>query len=131
MGLLDGGCGGAADEIEDLARHGGGVAAGHHLLDDSGGGSAVLGAQESAGHGLVGAGLALLESDVVVDGLGLGQVALGGPALDEGVGNVGGHLDVALGHAGDDFLGVGDTVVGYHRFEEGLVQAWLQTHAAV
>lgn len=91
----------------------------------------IIGAQECTSHCFVGAGLSLLNANAVVDGLGLGHVTLGGPAVDQCVGNVGSHLNFACKHVLDDFFGVGDTVVGDHGFKEGLVEAWLEAHTAV
>lgn len=106
--------GSSTDEINDLAGHRRRVSARHHLLDDGGGTGTILGAQERTGHRFVGARLSLLNTDAVIDGLGLGDVTLGGPAVDQSVGNVGGHLDLASEHVLDDFFGVGNAVVGDH-----------------
>ena len=86
------------NKIDDLASNGGRVSTRHHLLDDGSGTDLIIGTQESTRHGLVCARLALLHADAVVDGLGLGDVALSGPAVDESVGNVSRHLDLALSH---------------------------------
>src|SRR5687767_7834508 len=115
-----------AEELEDFVDDGAGVATGEHLTNDSLGLVPKLNRKESPGHRFVRAGLPLVTAQGVVNALGLVNVLLRGPAVDESVGDVRSNLNAAATHLLQDRLGVSNAMVGNHGLEECLENAGVQ-----
>ena len=87
--------------------------------------SPIFDSEVGSGHGFVGAGLSLLATNRREDGLALFDVLLVGPAVDESVGNIRCHFNASSGHLLENWLGIGDSMVGDHGLEQCLVKTSL------
>ncbi|KAI6769338.1 hypothetical protein HG531_010442 [Fusarium graminearum] len=113
----------SSEELKNLVDNSTGIAASEHLTDNTLSLFTLLHSQERTSHSLICAGLTLLPTNGIVNALGLLDLLLSGPAVNQSVGDVRSQLYTFASHVREYRFGSSNLMVGYHSLKERLVKA--------